>query len=78
MVTDSLGHDLREARRRSGMPFHKFARLAGFSESHLRNAENGHRAITRQIAGAYDRVLATGGIFKRSSMKPTIISCANR
>jgi tetratricopeptide (TPR) repeat protein len=66
MVTDSLGRDLREARKRSGMPFHKFARLAGFSESHLRSAENGQRAVTRQIAGAYDRVLATGGIFQEA------------
>lgn len=66
MVTDSLGRDLREARKRSGMPFHKFARLAGFSESHLRSAENGHRAVTRQIAGAYDHVLATGGIFQEA------------
>ena len=66
MVIDSLGRDLREARKRSGMPFHKFARLAGFSESHLRSAENGHRAVTRQIAGAYDHVLATGGIFQEA------------
>jgi hypothetical protein len=32
--------------------------LAGFPESHLRSVENGHRAVTADVAGAYERVLA--------------------
>jgi tetratricopeptide (TPR) repeat protein len=49
---------LREARRESGLSFREFASLAGFSESHLRNVENGHRAVTEDVVAAYDRVLA--------------------
>lgn len=59
-----LGRALREARKRSGMPFATFARLAGFSESHLRSVENGHRAVTDAVACAYDTVLRTGGAFQ--------------
>jgi tetratricopeptide (TPR) repeat protein len=61
--TNSLGHSLREARKNSGLTFAKFALLAGFSESHLRSVENGHRSITPDVARAYDRVLDTGGAF---------------
>lgn len=63
MVPDSLGQALREARRNSGLSFRGFARQAGYSESHLRSVENGHRAVTADISAAYDRVLATGGEF---------------
>jgi hypothetical protein len=63
VVPDSLGRALREARRDSGHSFSWFARQAGYSESHLRSVENGHRAITDEVAAAYDRVLATGGKF---------------
>lgn len=62
-MDEGLGEALREARRVSGMSFRKFARLAGFSESHLRSAENGHRTVTPEVASAYDRVLCTGGTF---------------
>ena len=62
-VPDSLGQALREARRDSGRSFGWFARQAGYSESHLRSVENGHRAVTDDVAAAYDRVLATGGEF---------------
>ena len=62
-MPDSLGQALREARRNSGLSFCGFARQAGYSESHLRSVENGHRAVTNDVAAAYDRVLATGGEF---------------
>lgn len=62
-MIDDLGHDLRDERRTSGHSFAAFAKLAGFSESHLRSAENGTRGITPEIAMAYDRVLGTGGRF---------------
>jgi tetratricopeptide (TPR) repeat protein len=62
-VADTLRHALREARQASGLPFRKFAGQAGFSESHLRSVENGHRAVTGDVAAAYDRVLGTGGAF---------------
>jgi hypothetical protein len=42
-VTDDLGAALREARKSYGLPFSRFASIAGFSESHLRNIENSHR-----------------------------------
>ncbi len=42
-----------------GLSFRGFARQAGYSESHLRSAENGHRAGTNDVAGAYERVSAT-------------------
>ena len=60
-MPDSLGQALREARRNSGHSFSWFARQAGYSESHLRSVENGHRAVTDDVAAAYDRVLETGG-----------------
>jgi tetratricopeptide (TPR) repeat protein len=62
-VPDTLRHALREARQAYGMTFRKFALQAGFSESHLRSVENGHRAVTGDIAAAYDRILETGGAF---------------
>jgi len=37
------------------------ARVAAFSESHLRSAENGNRVVTIDIAEAYDRALDAGG-----------------
>ncbi len=63
-VTGDVGQALREARKRSGVPFGRFARQAGFSESHLRSVENGHRAVTEAVACAYDSVLGTGGTFE--------------
>lgn len=62
-MTDDLGAVLRQARRASGLPFSRFASLAGFSESHLRNIENGHRSANLPVVQAYDRVLVTGGRF---------------
>ncbi len=62
-MADTLRGALREARQASGLPFRTFAGQAGYSESHLRSVENGHRAVTDDIAAAYDRVLATGGEF---------------
>lgn len=62
-MPDTLGHALREARKGSGLSFRRLAEQAGFSESHLRSVENGHRAVTADIAAAYDRVFATGGEF---------------
>jgi transcriptional regulator with XRE-family HTH domain len=62
-VPDAFRDALRRARQASGMPFRRFALLAGFSESHLRSVENGHRAVTGDVAAAYDRVLETGGAF---------------
>lgn len=63
MDAGRLARDLRAARRRSGLTFRSFAQRAGFSESHLRSVENGHRALTGQVAAAYDQVLGTGGVF---------------
>jgi tetratricopeptide (TPR) repeat protein len=63
MEAGKLAQELRAARRRSGVTFAAFARRAGFSESHLRSVENGHRALTDQVAAAYDQVLGTGGVF---------------
>jgi hypothetical protein len=56
-VPDRQGRELREARRGSGLSFREFASRASFSESHLRSVENGHRAVTEDVATAYDRVL---------------------
>lgn len=58
-----FGFDLREARRELGLAFSRFARLAGYSEGHLRSVENGRREVTADVAAAYDRVLHTGGTF---------------
>ncbi|MGH3191756.1 MAG: helix-turn-helix domain-containing protein, partial [Streptosporangiaceae bacterium] len=63
-MTGDLGHALREARKQSGMSFSKFARLTGYSESHLRSVENGHRTITLSVARAYDTVLKAGNRFQ--------------
>ena len=68
-MPDSLGPALREARRNFGLSFRRFARQAGFSESHLRSIENGHRSVTDDIAAAYDRVLATGGEFASAAAR---------
>jgi hypothetical protein len=46
------------------MTFTQFAKAAGFAQSYLRNVENGNRSITTEVAGAYDKVLRTGGTFK--------------
>lgn len=48
---------MRQARQDSGLKWERFAREAGFSRSHLRAVENGTRAITADVARAYDRVL---------------------
>ncbi|HEV2634518.1 MAG TPA: hypothetical protein VGX23_05195 [Actinocrinis sp.] len=63
MVSVDLRKDLRDARRSTTNTFAQFARQAGYSESHLRSAENGSRELTVDIVNAYDRVLATGGTF---------------
>lgn len=65
-MSNALRDDLRAARRRSGLTFTVFASLAGYTEAHLRNVENGNRALTVGIAKAYDRVLNTGGTFQTS------------
>jgi tetratricopeptide (TPR) repeat protein len=65
-VSGGAGEALREARRSSGLSFRRFAQLAGFSQSHLRSVENGHRSVTIDVAQAYDRVLSTGGMFARA------------
>jgi tetratricopeptide (TPR) repeat protein len=69
-VPDAFRDALRRARQASGMPFRRFALLAGFSESHLRSVENGHRAVTGDVAAAYDRVLETGGAFALALERP--------
>lgn len=63
MEGGQLRKDLRAARRTSPLTFERFAKAAGYSESHLRSAENGLRELTVDIVRAYDRVLATGGTF---------------
>ena len=73
-MTDELRAELRAARRRSGLAFNVFARAAGYSESHLRNVENGTKPVTSDVAKAYDRVLANGGAFQWISLR--IVSSA--
>lgn len=63
MEGGDLRRDLRDARRASLLTFERFAKLAGYSASHLRSAENGSRELTVDIVNAYDRVLAAGGTF---------------
>jgi tetratricopeptide (TPR) repeat protein len=58
-----LREAMRQARRRSGLSFARFAQLANFAEGHLRSVKNGRRTLTSDIAAAYDRVLETGGLF---------------
>lgn len=59
-----LGSRMRQARRLSGLRMDEFLRRVGFSESYVRNVENGSRPVTADIADAYDRVLATDGTFR--------------
>jgi len=54
---------MRQARQGSGLKWDRFAHEAGFSRSHLRAVENGTRAVTADVARAYDRVLGTGAAF---------------
>jgi len=61
-VSEAFGQALRAIRMSAGVSLPKLARGAAFSESHLRNVENGNRAATREIADACDRALGTGGI----------------
>jgi len=63
IMADELRDDMRTARRSSGLTFAAFARQAGYAESYLRNVENGTKPVTGDVAKAYDRVLATGGVF---------------
>lgn len=65
-MDDLLGARMRQARRGSGLQMAEFLRRAGFSESYARNVENGSRPVTLDVADAYDRVLATGGTFRRA------------
>lgn len=62
-MPERIREEMRQARRASGLLWARFADAAGFSESHLRSVENGHRTLTSEVAGAYDRVLSTGGRF---------------
>lgn len=55
---------MRQARRNSAMRTNEFLRLVGFSYSYIRNIENGSRPVTIDVADAYDRALATGGMFR--------------
>jgi len=61
-VNSGIGQALRRAREAAGVSIAQLARLATFSESHLRSVENGNRAVTRVIAETYDQALAMGGI----------------
>ncbi|MBR7827567.1 helix-turn-helix domain-containing protein [Actinospica sp. MGRD01-02] len=59
-----LGNQMREVRRASGLRFVDFVQTIGYSASYVRNVEGGSRAVTAELADAYDRVLATGGRFR--------------
>ncbi|MBR8740602.1 helix-turn-helix transcriptional regulator [Nocardiopsis sp. MG754419] len=61
---------MRQERRASGLVWARFARAAGFSATYLRNIENGNRALTPEVAEAYDGVLSTGGRFTRALRDP--------
>lgn len=76
-MSDQLRHDMREARRASGMVWAKFAREAGFGEAYLRNVENGNRSVTADVAAAYDRVLQTGGAFTGTRATTTSVIMKN-
>ncbi|MFJ9695746.1 helix-turn-helix domain-containing protein [Kitasatospora sp. NPDC101183] len=62
-MSDQLRHDMRQARRASGMGWAEFARACGFGVAYLRNVENGNRRVTESVAVAYDRVLEADGTF---------------
>jgi hypothetical protein len=58
------------------MTYAQAATRAGFSASYLRHVENGTRPLTLDVAKAYDRAFATGGVFEkamRTSAEPDII-----
>ena len=63
-MENSLGAQMRQARRDCGLRFEDFARRATFSVAYLRNVEGGSRPVTPAVADAYDRVLATGERFQ--------------
>ncbi|MEU1284492.1 helix-turn-helix transcriptional regulator [Kitasatospora sp. NPDC005856] len=65
-MSERLRNGMREARRDSGLSWERFARDVGFSPAYLRNVENGNRAVTADVAAAYDRVLRSGGRFTRA------------
>jgi transcriptional regulator with XRE-family HTH domain len=61
-MTDQIGQALKAARQAAGLSVAVVARAALFSESHLRNVENGHRVPGRDIVTAYDDVIGAGGV----------------
>ncbi|MFD8749442.1 helix-turn-helix transcriptional regulator [Kitasatospora sp. NPDC059577] len=65
-MSERLRNAMREARRESGLSWERFARDVGFSPAYLRNVENGNRAVTADVAAAYDRVLRSGGRFAQT------------
>ncbi|MBQ1082440.1 helix-turn-helix transcriptional regulator [Nocardiopsis sp. B62] len=74
-MSDRLRDEMRQERRASGLVWARFAREAGFSATYLRNIENGNRALTPEVARAYDGVLSTGGRFTRALHDPTPGTC---
>ncbi len=69
---------MRKARQNSGLKWDRFAREAGFSRSHLRAVENGTRAVTCDVARAYDRVLGTCAAFTEMVDSPRAAPPWNR
>lgn len=63
-VDNLLRNQMRQARRDSELRFDEFVRRVGYSASYVRNVEGGSRAVTLEMADAYDHVLATGGKFR--------------
>lgn len=62
VAAEHVGHALRTAREAAGLSIARMARFTAFSESHLRNAENGNRVVTIDIAEAYDKALDAAGM----------------
>ena len=54
-----IGRLIRRDREAAGMDRATFAELVGISPSHLRNVENGHRAVTQHLAEQIAAVLDT-------------------
>jgi len=58
-TTETDGARLRRDRTAAGIDPRTFAELVGYSRSHIRAVETGHRPITEQLAGLAAAVLGT-------------------
>ncbi|HEV2372846.1 MAG TPA: helix-turn-helix transcriptional regulator [Streptosporangiaceae bacterium] len=61
-MSETVRQALRTLREAAGVSTARLARQVTFSESHLRNIENGHRQLTLEAVEAYDDALGASGI----------------